>query len=60
MKKNRNFALKMLMLVLCAAISTSVFYVPNGAEVSAADNTELRGGLGIDGCEYRLSEHSDN
>lgn len=43
MKKNRTFALRMLILVLCAAIEAAVFYAPSEIEVRAADNTELRG-----------------
>lgn len=43
MKKNRTFALRMLILVLCAAIEAAVFYTPSDTEVRAADNTELRG-----------------
>lgn len=40
---NKSFALRMLMLIICAAISISVFYAPQGGTADAAENTELRG-----------------
>lgn len=43
MKKNRTFALRMIILLICAAISTSVFYAPTESTVNASENTELRG-----------------
>lgn len=42
MKKNKSFIYRMLLLVLCAAISVGVFYAPE-TEVAAAEETELRG-----------------
>ena len=41
--RNRGFALKFLVLILCAAVSISVFYTPEINNAQAAEETELRG-----------------
>ena len=38
-----SFLMKMLILVVCAAFSTSAFYAPNGTKAFADGNEELRG-----------------
>lgn len=43
MKKNKGFGLRVLALLLCAAISSAVFYTPADSNVNAAENSELRG-----------------
>ncbi len=40
---NRSFALRVLMLIICAAISVSVFSIPQGDTAKATEDTELRG-----------------
>lgn len=40
---NRSFALRMLALIICAVVSVSVFYSPDGHVASAKEDTELRG-----------------
>lgn len=42
-RKSNTFALRMLILVICAAVSTAVFYSPNLNSASAEGETELRG-----------------
>lgn len=43
MKNSKGFMLRVLAMVLCAAISSAAFYIPEGVNVRAEEDTELRG-----------------
>ncbi len=43
MKNSKGFMLRVLAMVLCAVISSAAFYIPEGVNVRAEEDTELRG-----------------
>ena len=42
-ERNKVFLFRIVALLICAAISCAVFYIPSGTNVSASENGELRG-----------------